>query len=72
MYVLFSFRFLKDTEIIVLRIILYFLGLACRILDNLPVAVLWERGERKVFYERGFRVGVKGKSAGVSFLLHGS
>ncbi|XP_057506326.1 transmembrane 9 superfamily member 7-like [Actinidia eriantha] len=34
------------------------------ILDNLPVAVLWERGQRKVFYERGFRVGVKGKSAG--------
>ncbi|GFS43378.1 transducin family protein [Actinidia rufa] len=34
------------------------------ILDNLPVAILWERGQRKVFYERGFRVGFKGKSAG--------
>ncbi|KAL7167903.1 hypothetical protein ACSBR2_038355 [Camellia fascicularis] len=36
------------------------------ILDNLPVAVLWQREDgapRKVFYERGFRVGVKGKYA---------
>ncbi|GMQ06125.1 hypothetical protein CsSME_00050832 [Camellia sinensis var. sinensis] len=36
------------------------------ILDNLPVAVLWQREDgapRKVFYERGFHVGVKGKYA---------
>lgn len=40
---------------------------AYRILDNLPVAVLWKvrNGKNQKMYERGFRVGFKGKFAGV-------
>ncbi|KAI3443636.1 hypothetical protein Pfo_000301 [Paulownia fortunei] len=39
---------------------------AFRILDNLPVAVLWQRkdGSDRKIYERGFRVGFKGKFSG--------
>ena len=41
----------------------------CRILDNLPVAVLRQRrdGSPSTTYEHGFRVGFKGNYAGVSF-----
>lgn len=40
----------------------------CRILDNLPVAVLRQRrdGSQSTTYEHGFRVGFKGNYAGVS------
>lgn len=42
-----------------------------RILDNLPVAVLWQvksANYRKI-YERGVRVGFKGKFAGVRIMF---
>lgn len=41
----------------------------CRILDNLPVAVLRQRrdGIQSTTYEHGFRVGFKGNYAGVCF-----
>lgn len=44
---------------------------ACRILDNLPVAVLRQRrdGIPSTTYEHGFRVGFKGNYAGVSLSL---
>lgn len=44
---------------------------ACRILDNLPVAVLRQRrdGILSTTYEHGFRVGFKGNYAGVSLSL---
>ena len=44
-------------------------GMQCRILDNLPVAVLRQRrdGSQSTTYEHGFRVGFKGNYAGVSF-----
>lgn len=44
---------------------------ACRILDNLPVAVLRQRrdGIISTTYEHGFRVGFKGNYAGVSLSL---
>lgn len=42
----------------------------CRILDNLPVAVLRQRrdGSQSTTYEHGFRVGFKGNYAGVSLI----
>lgn len=47
----------------------------CRILDNLPVAVVRQRrdGSQTTTYEHGFRVGFKGNYAGVSssrFISH--
>lgn len=44
----------------------------CRILDNLPVAVLRQRrdGIQSTTYEHGFRVGFKGNYAGVCFRKH--
>lgn len=44
--------------------------LHCRILDNLPVAVLRQRrdGVQSTTYEHGFRVGFKGNYAGVSLI----
>lgn len=44
----------------------------CRILDNLPVAVLRQRrdGSQSTTYEHGFRVGFKGNYAGVCFRIH--
>ena len=44
-------------------------GMQCRILDNLPVAVLRQRrdGSQSTTYEHGFRVGFKGNYDGVSF-----
>ncbi|XP_051150458.1 transmembrane 9 superfamily member 7-like [Andrographis paniculata] len=40
------------------------------ILDNLPVAVLWQRMDRtkQKIYERGFRVGFKGKDSGKYYI----
>lgn len=44
----------------------------CRILDNLPVAVLRQRrdGGPSTTYEHGFRVGFKGNYAGVSSICN--
>lgn len=46
----------------------YSITWCCRILDNLPVAVPRQRqdGSQSTTYEHGFRVGFKGKYAGVS------
>ena len=46
-------------------------GTGCRILDNLPVAVLRQRrdGIPSTTYEHGFRVGFKGNYAGVCLSL---
>lgn len=40
---------------------------ACRILDNLPVAVLWQNKDdsKQTFYEHGFKVGFQRKFVGV-------